>query len=407
MSYKLAESQKNNFTHVLLSLLFSFVIISMTYAWSSSSGSSGGFGGGYASGGYSVSASSGRAGYTNVDDRHGNPVGLGYSDYSPGDSGGLGGGGGYGGGGSFDNDWCVPVYQTCYSEANMCGWKNKGKKDIACGGACSAKKPDDPSFTIGGNTLTAGDVCYINDPCNSSKKIQGILSCEGVCIPSGIESICVKSGGDDTNYQFDSTSTYLSLPKSETVNSWLPKSGSIIDGNSRHAYLKAFPNIVKQGKSTSLYLALYNLDYCIVTGDNGDKFEFFGLSDKKVKKTNYQNQEAWLSWFWGGSIKSVSANSKIGSWLSRILGNDTEEGDKELNFKKPDTNLELKSYVYRLGNSNISFVHTSKLNTETKYSIEKCFVVNHKGEVAEYTPSSNSGDLIHATVKVLPIFQEF
>lgn len=317
----------------------------------------------------------------------------------------------YGGG---DDSWgsggssCVPVYVSCQSEKNICGWYNVGTQDIACGGSCSAVKPADPQFEINGRTFVAGQECEIPDPCDPTKVIKGTMTCEGTCVvANATANIC--DGKQNPNGDIF---TQLLIPTIRNLD--IGNLSDLFNDNEnerlKRVYLFAIPNIVKKGSGSTLYLMNYGVDYCVVKGDNDDKFLNFGLSQQKLNIINAENSQdevetALLSptWF---SVQTQRIGGFWESFLSWFAQPEELTSDDNEEFTDPPHDLVAQPDNLRLGYTNISFVKTSKLYTETKYTIEKCYIVNHLGKVKEYIPSKENGDKTEAIIKIAPKFRE-
>ncbi len=410
----------------IVALVFAALLIAgSVYAWGSSGGSE---------------QDCDRSGSTNAVDSHGNEVGLGCDSCSGGDGGG--------GDGGSDGYSCTPSYVSCYSEENICGWKNEGQIDISCGGSCSATQPEDPKFNINGSYKSVGDSCTVTDDCGNV--YQGYVTCEGRCLTKNINSTCILPGDetppDMSNLdKFDTVTTEINfndlLTQKGLASVWPP------DNESRAVALIAMPQIVKKFGKTRLYLALVGLDYCIVKGDNGDEWQSAGLSSVKyeyVKKLNKKGSKNKFSRLFdeksnpGNCDTQKSAkdtNSRIGSSLNRrsekrketiltqfvswvstsifgsrislasLLGyNPTEEKAQNSIYSCPEESIELDENVKLVGS--IAAFDSSELTTETIFTVEKCYSMDHNGKVFEYIPDPSSGDISRIKVKVAPRFKE-
>ncbi len=304
--------------------------------------------------------------------------------------GGCGGsGGGMGGdddisGGGGGTPSCSPFYVDCVSEANACGYVNYGRRDIACGGGCSARKPELPEFTIEGKKVKAGGACDYTDACGN-KVTDGVLSCSGLCLAKDVKAICEIPG--------DTVSSFSYVPGWEIFSPW--GGGGSSENNwppnldDKYVAIHAFPNIVKKGDKSRIFLMLYGLDYCIVKGTNGDEWNTFGLNSDKQKYIKKQLHN-----------KKCKDNKNLTLSISRG-GND--KSDEKI-FKCPDEEPQLDKEIEFLANVAIS--ETATLQSTVRYTVEKCFVMDHMGRVIEYQPDKENGDIPYATVKVTPKFIE-
>lgn len=269
----------------------------------------------------------------------------------------------WGGGGIGDGPYyCNPVYVSCVSAPNVCGWTNTGRQDIACGGTCSAITPADPVFTINGEEKKAGETCIVTDECGNA--LTGIVTCDGKCAVS--DTVCrntpnpddTEPGGGGPDYP-----GYIETIISFLVPPWVENSintRSALPDDKHFVAIKAVPNLVRKGKPANIYVYMANLDYCIVEGSNNDKWLAYGLT--KAKK----------------------------EYLERLGINIPE-----------DVNNNIK------GIGNIFYVQSSAIITETVFKVSKCYSIDHKGDKIEYIPSKENGNITEATVKVVPKFIEY
>ncbi len=268
--------------------------------------------------------------------------------------------------GGYDSSYCEPVMIGCFSQSNICGWSNEGKQDVSCGGSCSAMRPADPEFEINGETKKVGDSCIVRDSCGLEH--QGTVSCEGSCLSTdNINPLCALPDNPDTtedesaghvvigNDSF-STSISANLRLPDNLNLTYPR-----DENNAEKYVAIYsmPPIVKQGQRAKLYLVLVGLDYCEVSADNADRWDYFGLKSEKLEY-----------------IKK----------------------------KSPDIELGLDDEIRNL--SFLSSTYSSPIETETIFKVEKCYSLDHYGDASEYIPSAEEGDKPETRVKVTPRFQE-
>ena len=303
--------------------------------------------------------------------------------------GGCSGGGGLGGGGGDDvtggdgTPSCSPFYVSCVSAANACGWVNYGRQDIACGGGCSARTPELPKFkdaTL--KPVEAGAACSAQDACGKVNS-GGIMSCMGTCELQDITAVCSRENGAPDSFE-TALSWVIHSPWSatgSTSKTWPPKSSD------KYVALKVFPPIVKKQTKAQVFLLLYGLDYCIVKGSNGDKWPSFGLNSSKQEYVTKHNS--------GKCPENVFPRNPFLA---------TESASSTNEYKCPKENPKVNEDITFM--ANVSVTDTTPLDTETVYTVEKCFVMDHLGRVSEYIPDKTAGDVPSARVKVTPKFIE-
>ncbi len=350
-------------------------------------------GGGGGGGGGSSSSSSGFSGYGNFNTggSYGytstgpNGLSYGYSSYSHGGFSDYGGGDGGWSGSSWGSYVCRPNYVTCYSSANICGWVNVGTEDVSCGGSCSASRPPDPVFTINGAQKRVGDTCYISDPCDSNKQLQGVVTCEGVCSVKTVNAACLTPDNPDTpqdeseNPNNNQITDITDSVETQIISIDIP--GNIYPPDSiddHYVAIYAYPSLLRQGQRTNIYLLAVGLDYCKVKGSNGDVFNYMGVNKVKLDYIN------------DACPGAKDANS---------------ESDELSNYTCQNQDIELNPNYVQAGP--VTAAITSKLSAETEYTVVECYSVDHKGRVAKYIPSTSKGDKITVRVKIVPKFIEF
>ena len=303
------------------------------------------------------------------------------------------GNGGFGGGSS-----CSPVYTSCVSEANVCGWTNIGTEDVSCGGGCSATRPEDPKFNINGELKSVGDSCSVTDACGNTVS-GGVVLCDGTCSVSHLQASCI-TGSPNTptstnptnptdDPDFSEITTVISIPitgsggagapNANGPNSWPPSS------DDTYVAIYAIPQIVQKGHVAKLMLVTLGLDYCEVVGDNGDSWNIFGISAEKLNLIKNKDCE------------SLTANTTNNNAPAQTDSEDSYTCPEEKIIKDPNINVL----------ANYAATKSSPLTTATRFTINKCYKVNHNGAVLEYVPLKDNGDKPGVTVKVTPKFIEF
>jgi len=404
--------KSSNTTKIILASIVSLLMVAFVFANNFGADPAGPGGGGGVVGNWNTGGSFSHTGT------------VGGMDYNYSECGGCGmgvddgGGDYYGGVGGKGIYSCFPRYIECYSDENICGWKNKGTKDISCGGSCSAQTPEDPKFNINGTEKSVGDSCTVLDSCG--KTHTGVVTCDGVCAVEKISATCARPRQEDnntpannTNDPFSSLETLIYSFADQGTGSNSGSGGSTWppDDKEHSVAVYAIPPLVKDGTKAQLFVSLVGLDYCVLEGSNGDKWSAIGLADSKLDYIKNKKQiNDWNRFSSTCKDDEKRATAKFGGRFAQSASSEDSDSEElaegELSeFKCPDPFPKKDSGVY--DTANISFVKSSPLHTETKFTIKKCYVMDHNGKVAEYKPSVEDGDVVSAIVKVIPKFIEY